>query len=175
MMAKRKEEQVAGPVGKPMPRENVATPDEKGLWFLVLRDLERDHVRYFPLNHHLVVQNRVPDKVPSMGGVRNGSNTGDNMIPVDKSGMINLAGAVAGEIYSLMANGTVRPVRPSKRLDRILADGKQSNTTAVVDIVPGMRRVNTPHQQYEQATSVQLTPQGASNLDFARRSLPNPF
>jgi hypothetical protein len=174
-MGKRKEVQVAGPVGKPIPRDAVATPDEKGLWFLVARDLERNHVRYFPLNHHLVLEGRVPDKVPSMGGVRNGSNTGDNMIPVDKSGMINLADATAGEVVSLMSNGTVRPVRDSKRLRRLLEDGKRVNVTTVVDIVPGMRRVNTPQRQYEQATSVQLTPEGAMNLDFARRSLPNPF
>ncbi|MGC2234254.1 MAG: hypothetical protein WBA09_22325 [Candidatus Acidiferrum sp.] len=171
-MAKRKEVQVAGPVGKPIsPREHMATPDEKGLWFLVNRDLERNHVRYFPVNHHLILEARCPEKVPSMGGVKNG----DNMIPVDKSGMINLADATPGEIVSLMANGTVRPVRPSKRLERIIAEGKQVNVTTVVDIVPGMRRVNTPQRQYEQATSVQLTPEGAMNLDFARRSMPNPL
>jgi len=174
-MRKSKEVQVAGPVGKPVPRDGVATPDEKGLWFLVSRDLERNHVRYFPLNHHLVLENRVPDKVPSMGGVRNGSNTGDNMIPVDKSGMINLADATPGEIVSLMANGTVRPVRSSKRLNQIIAQGRQVNATTVIDIVPGMRRVTTPRQQYEQATSVQLTPEGARNLDTARRTLPSPF
>lgn len=172
-MAKRRETQVAGrpstePIGK------IATPDEKGLWFLVLRHLERNHISYFPLNHHLVVGARVPDKVPSMGGVKNGTN-GDNMIPTDKSGMINLAGCSPEEVWDLIANGTVRPVRPSRRLARLLEEGRRKSSTATVQLVPPMKRIVNLRQQYEQATAVELTGSGRANLDFAQRNLPSPF
>jgi hypothetical protein len=172
-MATKKEVQVAGPVSR-KPINQVVLPNKVGLWFLVLRHLERHHKAYFPLQHHLIIENRCPDTVPSMGGVRNGSNNGDNMIPVDKSGYIDLSDCTGKEIWELMANATVRPVQPSKRLAKILQEGKRQSASAVVDLVPGMKRITSQRQQYEQATAVQLTNDGIANLNYAQMHANDP-
>lgn len=166
-MKKKKEPQIAGRPGKQIEGSPVPAPDEKGLWFLVLRHLERNHVSYFPLNHHLVAQGRLPDKVPSMGGVRYGNGTsGDNMIPTDKNGYINLADADAGEIVGLMRTGTVRPLQVTKRLRKILEEGSQMSSTRTVDLIPGMKKIITVSDQYAQITGEHLPREGGNNDVF---------
>jgi len=171
-MRKKKAEVDLMPSAKPQTPRREAEPDGKGLWFLVLRHLEHNHVSYFPLNHHLVAEHRLPDKVPSMGGVRKGDGSvGDNEIPTDGSGKINLAGESPRTIFALVQNGTLRPVVMSKRLTKILEEGRRMNATAVTDLVPPMRKIVTPMQQYEQATGVPYTAEGQRNLATAQQRM----
>lgn len=166
-MRKAKEPQVAGRPGKPIEGSPVQAPKGNDLWFLVLRHLERNHVSYFPLNHHLVSQGRCPDKVPSMGGVRYGNGTsGDNLIPTDKNGYINLSDADAGEIVGLMRSGTVRPLQMTKRLKKILEEGSQMSSTRTVDLIPGMKKIITVSDQYAQITGESLPREGGNNDAF---------
>jgi hypothetical protein len=170
-MAKKKfseETQIHGPVNAPT-TEKVSAPDEKGLWFVVHRDLERDGVHYFAITHHLMQAGSVPDRVPSMGA--KSTRVGDNTVPADKSGMINLAGAPATEIYSLCANGTVRPVKITKKLQRLLEDGKTGAVSSAVQLIPPMRRITNLSQHYQQMTGGELPKNGGVNLTFMNEGL----
>ena len=159
---------IQGPVSRSTP-PNIVVPSGDGMWFLVTRDLERNGVHYFPLNHHLMVDGNVPDRVPSMG--QKASRVGDNTVPVDKTGLINLAGAPAGDIYSLVENGTVRPVKITKRLQTLLEDGKRASASVVPQMIPPMRRVTNLPQQYHRQTGSQLPGQGSANEAFMAAAL----
>jgi len=174
-MAKRRGE--AQVLGRPPAArtDKVAAPDTKdGLWFIVTRDLERNAVRYLPVNHHLVISGKCPDRVPSMGA--KAKTPGDNYVPVDKSGSINLADAAPGEIYSLLANGTIKVIRMTDKLRKLIADGKEQSSSFVPALIPPMmHRPRTLGDQYEQATNVPLTAEGMQHRALAEHTLPNPL
>jgi len=160
-MARKKEVQLQDPGAKPRV-EGLAEPDGRdGLWFVVQRDIERDGVHYFSVNHHLVLAGQVPDRVPSMG-----AKTKDGTVKTDKSGMINLAGAASSDVWALCSNGTVRPVRMTKKLEKILRDGQTLTTTAAVQLIPPMRKVTNLSQHYQQMTGAELPKNGGANEGF---------
>jgi hypothetical protein len=151
--------------------ETVSSGRRKGLWFVVMKHLERNGKAYLPLNHHLVASGQAPDELPSFGA--KGKNAGQTTVPADRTGIVDLSEATPAEIWQLFDTGTVVPVEP-ETCRKILEDGKRQSRTAVTALIPPMRMVN-PMQQYEQATRVPLTEHGARNLAFAQQKMPNPF
>lgn len=155
-------------------RRRAPQPDvtAAGDWYIVLQSIERDGVAYLPLDHHLVKDGAVPERVPSCGA--KGGAPGENSVPVNSTGLINLLGATDREVFQLCKCGAVRPVDPAKSHARIV-NGQRAAKTVVPAMIPPMRRVDSLARQYEQATSVSLTPQGAQNLNFAQATMPSPF
>ena len=160
------EAQIHGPVAPGSGAPNIVVPPgkDKDMWFMVTRDLERNGVHYFPLDHHLMVAGNVPDRVPSMGA--KSSRVGDNTVPVDKTGLINLEGAPCGDIFSLMDNGTVRPVKMTKKLLRMLEEGKRASASVVPQMIPPMRRIQGLQGQYRDQTGSDLPKNGGANMNF---------
>lgn len=158
-MGRKARESVAPQIhgAAPAPIQHDEPTPKNGLWFMVLRDLERNGVHYFALSHHLMRAGEVPARVPSMGA--KGKAVGDTEVPSDKTGMIDLSDALPGEIWSLCENGTVRPVEPL-RVEKLLEEGKRATASVVPALIPPMRRI-TPAGQYDVATNVPLTSEGA--------------
>lgn len=142
-------------------RDLPASPRGKGLFFLVMRDLEHDGVHYFPSTHHLVTSGRVPERVPSMGA--KSTRVGDNTVPVDASGYIDASGLTPGQIFALCQNRTIQPLQITKQLEKLLADGARANANVVPALIPPMRRITNLTQHVSQITGENLPKLGGQN------------
>ncbi len=150
----------------------TADSSGKGDWYLILRSLECNGVCYLPLNHHLVETNSVPERVPSSGA--KAKTIGDKSVPVDITGRIDVSGLPHSTVYKLFKSKTITPVDPVKSRER-LEEGMRMARTAVTPMIPPVRRVNSFHGQYQQATNVPLSAEGIRNLGMAQVTQPNPF
>jgi hypothetical protein len=143
-----------------------------GDWYLVLKQIEHDGVAYLPLNHHLVENGNVPERVPSNGA--KGSANGQSTVPVNVSGMIDTTGMTPSNLFQLYKCGAVTPVDAEKSHARLM-EGRRRSRTVVAQMIPPVRRISSLKDQYEQATSVPLTVEGMQNRRVAESSLPSPF
>jgi hypothetical protein len=166
------EPRIQGPRSGRRIKSNHVDVTSGGDWYLIVKHLEHNGVAYLPLNHHLVEQGAVPERVPSMGA--KGNRVGELTVPVDVTGRINTADMKASEVWQLYACGCISPIDPTKSHARLM-EGKRMSKTITPAMIPPLRRVSNVAQTYQQATQVPLTVEGMQNRNLAMSTLPSPF
>jgi len=172
--ARRKRTRMSAAPQMIQPPARRVTLESKGPgdWYVVHKQVERNGRAYLPVTHHLVQSGSVPAEVPSCGAKP--ATIGGKTVPVDVTGLINLEDAEPKEVFELIQAGAVRPVDPVRSQKRI-EEGRRAAKTSAPQMIPPMKRVTSQGQQYEQATGVQMTSEGAQHLAFAQATLPSPF